>query len=114
MTRMVCPACGLPACSNTAHRPPLARGGRAADCLFGRFISVFGRFPSLFDRFISLFGCLGNLPHSLQKYQWLGRVHAVLERRKIGVFLVFFPASRETTASAGRRGVPKGLLIDLR
>jgi hypothetical protein len=86
---MVCPACGLPACSNTAHRPPLARGGRAADWLFGRFISVFGRFPSLFGRFISLFDRLGNLPRSLLKHQRLGRVDAVLEGPKIEVFPVF-------------------------
>jgi hypothetical protein len=47
------------------------------------------RISSLFDRFISLFGHLGNLPHSFQQHQRLGRVDAVLEGRKIGVFLVF-------------------------
>jgi hypothetical protein len=91
------------------------RGGRAADCLFGRLISVFGRFPSLFDQFISLFGHLGNLPHSLQEHQRLGSVDAVLEGRKIG-FSRYFPVEqgKNRTSRPGRRsGVPKGFLIDL-
>src|SRR6516225_6747012 len=40
MTPMVCAACARPACSRTALRHPLARGGRAADCPFGLFTTA--------------------------------------------------------------------------
>jgi hypothetical protein len=96
-----------------ALRRPGARGGHAADCLIGRFISLFGRFSSLFDRFISRFGRLGNLPRSLQQHQWLGRVEAALEGRKIVVFPVFSQRTGKQSHVAAGPAFPKDFLIDL-
>jgi hypothetical protein len=102
MTPMVCRVCAPPACSSTAPRPPRARGGRAADCLFGRFNFLFGRFNSLFGGFLSVFGRLGNSPVKLPKYQSLGAAGAVLKRREIAVFPVFSRrAGKRPRAAAG-------------
>jgi hypothetical protein len=97
MTPMVCPACAPLACSSTAPRRPLARGGHAADYLFGRF-------NFLFCGFLSQFGRLGNLPNSLPKDQSLDGAGAVLERRETDVFPVFSRrAGKRPRAAAGPR-----------
>jgi hypothetical protein len=71
------------------------------------------RISSLFDRFISLFGHLGNFPHSFQQHQRLGSVDAVLEGRKIGVFLVFSQRTGKQSHVAAGPAFPGDFLIDL-
>jgi hypothetical protein len=91
----------------------LARAGRGADCLFGRFNSVLGRYNSLFAGFNSLFGLLGNWPDGLPKYQCFGDADIVSRMAKNRCFPSIIPRRRETVGGHGGAEDLKGFFMDL-